>query len=298
MSSYNHEKFIAESIESVLGQDFDDFELIIVDDASTDASRQIIQKYAAQDSRIRVILHETNCGISMTTNDGIEAAKGEFVAEIASDDVWMADKLTKQLKALESNPDLVIWAEGEIVNEKGQRLGKSFSESLGNISSAKKSGDIWQELLRSNYIFGSTLLYKKPNPQDARYDEGLLCLNDLKFLLELARLHQFHYIPEPLAKYRIHGDNAMGGSGPETLKRHRIAGKEYISIVEDAMQQHDDEITRETRAVIYGLMGSIYYSEGEKKKGLRFFLRAVKCNPLEKRNLLYPRLALKQMLAR
>jgi glycosyltransferase involved in cell wall biosynthesis len=74
MPLYNHEKFSAECIESVLGQDSDDFELIIVDDVSTDASRQIIQKYEAEDSRIRVILHETNCGISKTMNDDIRLA--------------------------------------------------------------------------------------------------------------------------------------------------------------------------------------------------------------------------------
>lgn len=74
MPLYNHEKFSAECIESVLGQDSDDFELINVDDVSTDASRQIIQKYEAEDSRIRVILHETNCGISKTMNDDIRLA--------------------------------------------------------------------------------------------------------------------------------------------------------------------------------------------------------------------------------
>ena len=78
--SHNHEKFVSEAIESVLGQDFDDLELIIVDDASTDASKQIIQKYEEEDARVRVILHETNCGISKTMNDGIESARGTFKA--------------------------------------------------------------------------------------------------------------------------------------------------------------------------------------------------------------------------
>src|SRR5665647_2754849 len=93
MPSYNHEEFVSESIESVLGQDFDNLELIIVDDASTDSSRQIIQKYAEEDTRIRVILHEANRGIAKTLNDGTEAAKGKFIAIIASDDVWARDKL-------------------------------------------------------------------------------------------------------------------------------------------------------------------------------------------------------------
>jgi len=297
MPSFNHEEFISEAIESVLGQDFDDFELIIVDDASTDSSKQIIQQYAAEDSRIRAIFHETNGGFSKTMNDGIETAKGEFVANLDSDDVWMTDKLSKQLKVLEQNPDLIIWAEGEVVDEKGRLSGQTFSERWGT-TSAKKSGDLWQELLRTNCIFNSSVLYKKQNLGDARYDEEVSYLDDYKLWLEMARQRHFHYIAEPLAKYRIHSDNWLGGSGPETLKRQRTAGQEYLSIAEDAMRQYDDEITRKTRAVIFARMGSIYYSAGEKKKGLRFFLRAVMCNPFEKRNFLYPRLALGRMLDR
>jgi hypothetical protein len=129
-----------------------------------------------------------------------------------------------------------------------------------------------------------------------RYDEGILVIDDFKFFLDLARQYQFYYIAEPLAKYRIHGDNTLAGSGPEALKRRQIADKEYISIVEDAMRQYDDEITRETRAVVYGHIGLLYYLAGETKKGLRFFLRAFMCNPLEKRNVWYLRLAFKRML--
>lgn len=299
MKSYNHASFVAESIESVLGQDFRDFELIIVDDASTDASRQVIERYAEQDPRIRVIFHERNIGISKVVNDGIDAARGKFIAQIDSDDVWVPDKLTKQLAVLEHDEDLIVWSEGELIDHAGRSIGKSFSESLSEgqgYASTTKSGHIWQELVRENFILGSTVLYKKRNLGHVRYDEELLYLNDHKFYLELARQRQFHYIAEPLAKYRLHGDNTLASSGSEAFKRHRIAEKEYISIVEDEMRQYDDEITRETRAVIYGIMSSIYYSAGETKKALHFFLRAVKCNPLEKRNFLYPRLALKRML--
>ena len=126
--SYNHEKFVSEAIKSVLGQDFDDLELIIVDDASTDTSRQIIQKYAVEDARVRVILHETNCGVAKTCNDGIAVAKGKFLAVTASDDVWVKNKLSKQLAVLESDEDLVVWTEAEIIDESGQPVGSTWSE--------------------------------------------------------------------------------------------------------------------------------------------------------------------------
>ncbi len=146
MQTWNSEQFIGEAIESVLGQDFEDLELIIVDGASTDATRQIIERYAKQDPRIRAIFHERNLGISSACNDGIEAAKGKFIAQIDSDDVWVADKLTKQLAVLERDEDLIVWSEGEIIDHAGRSIGKSFSERLGNNQSDKEE---WESLARA-----------------------------------------------------------------------------------------------------------------------------------------------------
>jgi len=294
MKSYNHEKFIAECIESVLGQDFGDFELIIVDDASTDGSRQIIDSYAAKDHRIQVIFHEVNKGISNTVNDGIDAARGQFVAQIDSDDVWVADKLTKQLAVLERDEDLIVWSNGEIINDSGRSAGKSVNE--WSRASSKKSGDIWQALLEGNYIFGSSVVYKKQNLGNIRYDERLPYLNDYKFYLELARNYEFYYIAEPLALYRIHEHNTIAGYGAESENRLRLAGKDYISICEEALQQYEDEIGQETKALMYGKMGTAFYALGEKRKGLHFFLQAVRCNPFETENLSYPPRVLKHVL--
>jgi glycosyltransferase involved in cell wall biosynthesis len=294
MGTWNQERFIAEAIESVLGQDFEDLELIIVDGASTDETRKIIDRYAQQDPRIRVIFQERNLGISGACNDGVEAAKGKFVANIDSDDVWVPDKLTKQLAVLERDEDLIVWSEGELIDHAGRSIGKSYSEYYEAVSK-KKSGDLWQELLPVNYIFHSTVLYKKRNLGDVRYDEAILALPDKKFFQDLARQYQFHYIAEPLAKYRIHGDNASRGSDSEGLKRRRIGAEEDFSIVEDAMRQYGNEIPRETQAAIYERMGSFYYSTGKTRKGLRFFLQAITCNPLGKRNFRYLRLAFKRI---
>jgi len=288
--SYNHERYVAESIESVLRQDFDDFELIIVDDASTDTSRQIIQKYAAKDPRIRVILHEANSGISKTMNDGIAAAKGKFIAGTASDDVWAKDKLTKQLAVTASNENLIVWSEGEVIDLEGSPVGKSFSEFHGNVSK-KKSGDLFQELVKGNYIFGTTLLYKKTNLGEIRYDENLTYLNDSKFVLDLARKHDFYYIAEPLAKYRLHDSNILIGSSSQVMKRRQIAEKEGASILEEAIRLYEHEIAPETKASMYASLWGYYYYRGEKKKGLGFLLQALRYNPL------YPKLLLQRTLS-
>jgi glycosyltransferase involved in cell wall biosynthesis len=295
MKSYNHEKFIAECIESVLGQDFGDFELIIVDDASNDLSRQIIDSYAVKDPRIQVIFHEVNKGISKTVNDGIDAARGQFVAQIDSDDVWAPHKLTKQLAILERDEDLIVWSAGKIIDDSGRSAGKSFNERL-RANPKKKSGNIWQQLLRRNFILGSSVVYKKQNLGKIRYDERLPYMNDYKFYLELARNHEFYCIAEPLVHYRIHERNTLAGYGAESKNRLRLAGKEHISICEEALQQYGGEIGQETKALMYGKMGTAYYALGEKRQGLHFFLLAIRCNPFERENLLYPPRVLKHAL--
>jgi glycosyltransferase involved in cell wall biosynthesis len=287
MLSYNNEKFTAEAIESVLGQDFDDFELIIVDDASTDSSRQIIQKYAAEDPRIRVILHKANCGIAKTANDGNDRATGDFLGCIASDDIWMKDKLSKQLAVLESNEDLIIWTEGEVIDERGTPMGKSFSELIGSVSE-KKSGDVFRELLERTHVFGSTMLYKRVNQGDIRYDERLKYANDWKFELDLAAKYEFHYIAEPLAHYRIHADNTWGGK-PPNLEKRLAYHQERIFVLKCALRQYRHRMSAETKATLLERLGFSYYELGQNRKALTDYLLAITHSPFRKSNLQYPR---------
>jgi glycosyltransferase involved in cell wall biosynthesis len=288
LPSYNHEKFVSETIESVLGQNFDDLELIIVDDASTDASRQIIQKYAEEDARVRVILHETNCGIAKTMNDGIAAAQGKFLACTASDDVWMKDKLSEQLAVLESNEDLIVYAEAEVIDESGQPAGSTWSEFVGGVST-KKSGDIFHEILgRKLPLIGSTMLYKRANQGDILYDESLKYGNDFKFNLDLAAKYEFCYIAEPLVQYRIHTSNTWGVKGPQG-KEKRVGYQESITVIEYALSQWHHRMSAEAKAKALMNLGSRYYGLGQSRKALMCFCRAFASDPFRRSNLRYPR---------
>jgi len=278
MTSYNHERFISESIESVLAQDFDDFELLIIDDASIDASTQIIQKYEVEDPRIHATFHETNAGFAKTRNDCIEASKGKFIAHIDSDDVWAKDKLTKQLEVAAYNDDLVVWSEAELIDEKGQALEENFTQ-MHRASSRKKSGDIFEELLKGNFVFGTTLFFKRGNLGAIRFDEGFPLMADHKFTLELAQKYNFYYIAEPLAKYRIHGSNTIAGSSREVRERRRIYALEKVSIYDEMLRQKNRAISNKTKAAMYAQMSCAHTLFGKSKKALRFYLQAISCYP-------------------
>jgi glycosyltransferase involved in cell wall biosynthesis len=291
MPSYNHEKFISEAIESVLGQDFEDLELIIVDDASTDTSRQIIKKYAVEDARVRVILHETNCGIAKTMNDSIAAAKGKFLTYIASDDVWMKDLLSKQLAVLESDEDLIVWSEAEIIDESGQPVGSTFSEFWSS-AAEKKTGDAFHDLLGRWETFIGAMIYKRANQGDIKYDERLKYANDYKFNLELAAKYAFYVIPEPLTKYRAHASNTCGIRGFQGEAK-RVDCLEDITVLEYALRQWHHQMSAKMKATVFTRLGFRYYELGQGRKALTCFCRAFAYDPFRKSNLQHPRRFLK-----
>ena len=103
LNCYNHEQYVGEAIESVLAQTFRDFELILIDNGSTDGSRRVMQSF--DDDRIRLILHDENQSISRRLNEGVAAANGEFVSILYSDDLFLPHKLERQLAIFSELPD-------------------------------------------------------------------------------------------------------------------------------------------------------------------------------------------------
>ena len=108
MPVYNDERYLAEAIASVLGQTYADFELIIVDDGSTDGSRAIIEEYALRDSRVVPILLPGNLGQSSARNRGIERAGGQYIAAMDGDDICLPDRLRRQVNFLDANPQVGV----------------------------------------------------------------------------------------------------------------------------------------------------------------------------------------------
>ena len=95
---YNCEKFISETIESVLNQTYTNWEMIIIDDCSTDKSKQIVKQYIERDKRIRLIALNENSGAAVARNKGIEVSSGRFIAFLDGDDLWEPNKLEKQIQ--------------------------------------------------------------------------------------------------------------------------------------------------------------------------------------------------------
>ncbi len=178
MPSFNSEKTISSSIESVLNQTYHNWELILIDDGSSDQTISIIQSYIHQDSRIIFLQNQQNLGVSFTRNRGIAKASGNWIAFLDSDDQWHPDKLKKQVRVIERNPkvDLVY-------------TGSSFFYSSGRqseyILQVPKSIS-YHTLLKQNVISCSSVLVKKaltekyPMKRDEMHEDYAVWLQILR----------------------------------------------------------------------------------------------------------------------
>ncbi len=127
--AYNAEEFIAETILSVQKQTFGDFEMIIVDDCSTDNTYEIVKEAAAADSRIKVIRHRKNSGVAAARNTALDAAKGDYIAFLDSDDLWLPEKLEKQYAFMEKNNYALTYTKYRLFHSSDE-LGKEISVPL------------------------------------------------------------------------------------------------------------------------------------------------------------------------
>lgn len=190
--TYNRAALLTRSIKSVLNQSFQDTEIIIVDDASTDSTEAIVRGLA--DPRIVYLKHETNRGGSAARNTGIKAACADLVAFQDSDDEWLPDKLAKQMDLLADAPAAV-----GVVYTGFWRINGETKEYIPGPTVKATQGNIHQELLTENFVTTQAVLVKKECFQTAGlFDESLPRFQDWELFLRIAKYFEFLYVPEPL----------------------------------------------------------------------------------------------------
>ncbi|HEA28555.1 MAG TPA: glycosyltransferase family 2 protein [Leeuwenhoekiella sp.] len=198
---YNAEKFLAESIESVLAQTHVDWELLLIDDCSSDQSAVIALKYAQADKRITIVTLEQNSGTGIARNKGIEQAKGSKIAFLDADDRWKPHKLATQLQFMEKNQASICFSSYTLMNENGKPL---------NIAVQALPVLDFNTLLRANYIGNLTALYDVER-LGKQYAPALRKRQDWALWLDLVKKAGKAYgISESLAYYRVRKDSISG----------------------------------------------------------------------------------------
>lgn len=209
MPLYNCERYVSDSIESVLSQTYEEWELLIVDDCSSDGSYEIAKQYAVGDSRIVVEKLSENSGAAVARNVAIEKARGRYIAFLDSDDLWTPEKLERQINFMKETGAALSFSDYCWIDEDGK--------SLQKIEYPFTAVD-YSELLKQNVIGCLTAVYDTGQVAKCYFDESLQKHEDYLYWLRiLKKTERAHRVPEPLAYYRIR-------QGSVSSNKIRVAG--------------------------------------------------------------------------
>jgi len=202
MPVYNALPYVAEAVRSILTQTMGDFELVVIDDGSTDGSKQLLEAQAARDERIRLISRE-NRGISATRQQMLETARGEYVAVLDADDVALPDRLEKQRAFLDSNSDVVcVGGSFDAIDEAGRFL-RVFELPT-------EHEQIDQSLIRGVNVIchSAVMMRRKVALAVGGYDPLLAPSEDYDLWLRMGEVGRLANLPQVLVRYRYHGSSA------------------------------------------------------------------------------------------
>jgi glycosyltransferase involved in cell wall biosynthesis len=224
--SYNGERFIEETVRSVLDQTFRDLELVVVDDGSTDTTRALLRKLATGDRRLRVV-EKPNEGLVATLNRAIAESRGDLIARLDHDDLCEPDRIAKQAAFLDSNPAYVaVGCLIRNIDEKGVPLGKV------RIRHDKAEHDPAAFPPRLAWLYGPTPMVRADALRQAGgYREKFLAAEDRDLCWRLGALGKIERLPEPLVKHRLHSAN---------MSRTRLRTQIYSAVLSDlsALARH------------------------------------------------------------
>ena len=221
--SYNQSRFLLETLESVKAQTYKATQLIIVDDCSSDDSVATIGHWLQENGiRCAFIRHQENEGICKSLNDALAVANGKYISMVAADDVWLPDKIARQVEIMESQPDHVgmLYSDAFQMDEHGHPLPDMFIAAHRKLPEMPQ-GEVLNTLLEGNFIPGMTALIRRScYDKVGLYDENLPW-EDWDMWMRIARHYSFIYSPTPSAKYRCH-EKSLSHTDPAGMLKGSI----------------------------------------------------------------------------
>ena len=193
---YNGEKYLTEAIDSILGQTFEDFELIIIDDGSTDGSLEIMHLYESVDSRLKLITRK-NRGLPASLNEAINIAKGSLIARMDADDICYPNRLAVQTKFMQQHPEVILLGSAaNFIDVDGI--------SICTFTLSSKDSELRKVFPNSPFIHPSVMFIKDIFLKAGEYTERMkLGGEDVTLFERMSRLGKLHNLAEPLIKYRL-----------------------------------------------------------------------------------------------
>lgn len=235
---YNGEKYLKEAIESILNQTYTNFEFIIIDDGSKDSSLEIIKEYEKEDERIIVISRE-NKGLIATLNEGIEKAKGKYIARMDQDDISLPNRFEEQLKIMENDKEIVVC--GSWVNVFGENRKEKISKYFQHDKQIKAN------LIMSCCFAHPSVMMRRDAFVDNNiwYDENFKNAEDYHLWTQLAKVGKFYNIPKVLLNYRFLETSMTRVAEKEVEKRYQVVKnifQEALNILDTNLSEDEKKL--------------------------------------------------------
>jgi len=213
MPVFNSAPFLSQAIESILTQSYKNFELIIIDDASTDTSKKIISQFVKNNKRVRFVKNKINLGVSLSTNIGISQAKGQLIAKMDSDDIALPYRLEKQVKFLQNHPKCVaVGGQCIVIDEENNVIGNKV---FPTIASKTKDMIFWAVPIQQPSIMIRTNLL----PKDfSWYSKSKSSAEDVDLMFRLLNFGQLKNLSQNVLLYR-HRSNSLSHTNPKLTFR-------------------------------------------------------------------------------
>ncbi len=276
MSAYNAEKYIKESIDSVLNQSFTDFEFIIINDGSTDSTEAILATY--RDGRI-IIINQENAGVAKSRNKAISIAKGKYIAILDADDIALPTRFNIQLAYLEINKEyIMIGSNAMIIDEEGNLL---YTSDLHT------DAEYLRAQLPVNNFFNSSVLFKKDIFLSVGgYDTTIPNhIEDLLLWIKFSEVGKITNLKDALIKYRL-SSNSLTNKSPAGFKTqrelvHKIINNQPLSTIEIDNLIDKNKLSPKTRKSLYHLrLANIYLTKNSNQKlAFKNIFKSICINP-------------------
>jgi len=269
--TYNRARYIAGALESVLAQTFGDYEVVVVDDGSTDDTERVLEPYR---ERIRYV-RQPNAGRSAARNRCIREARGRFVSFLDSDDRWLPHKLESHVRALESRPRVgMVHGHVDVIDEQDRPRDDLTAYHHRLWSHAHRDGVTYAGYILECRCFSSATTFRRDVfDRIGLYDESL-ALDDYELYLRVALDFEIEFREESVALYRYHGENM----NPRELTLGQIQGAEkHLRLLAQRPDVADRELASRN---LHAMLARSYNVLGDQRRARTHALRALRADPL------------------
>ncbi len=279
LPTYNCAAFLPHSIGTILSQTYNSYEIIVIDDGSTDNTKEVLYPFM---QRIKYIRSEQNKGLPTARNIGIRPAQGKYIAFIDADDLWLPEKLQTDIEYFETHPEVsMVYSKHINIDEKGDDLD-------GNTKRQLPSGNIFTQLFSvQNFIITSSVVVRKEVFETTGlFDEQLFNCQDWDMWLRIAFHFKVAGIDKPLVKYR-HNPYSLSKNRNNVLKYQKIIIDKIYNKFKDKENGINEKLYKKRLASHYAKVGRYYLRIGDKNRANENFGLSLKNAPLNFRSLRY-----------